>query len=201
MKKLQPIALATLLALGLASGAQAQTTTAPADSSQSTTTRAAVPEADRDFMKAAAESGHAEVQAARMAVAKSTNAEIKKYAQMLIDDHTKANAKLAQIAKSKNVSLPKEPSLMQKGKLQLLKRADGVDFDKRFAEDMGVDAHRKVIELFREEVANGRDPEVKAFAQETLPKLEQHLEMAQKLQNQTDKRDSDVNNKVNAPAK
>lgn len=201
MKKLQPIALATLLALGLASGAQAQTTTAPADSSQNTSTRATVPEADRDFIKAAAESGHAEVQAARMAVAKSTNAEIKKYAQMLIDDHTKANAKLAQIAKSKKVSLPKEPSLMQKGKLQLLKRADGVDFDKRFAEDMGVDAHRKVIELFREEVANGRDPEVKAFAQETLPKLEQHLEMAQKLQNQTDKRDSDVNNKVNAPAK
>lgn len=201
MKKLQPIALATLLALGLASGAQAQTTTAPADSSQNTSTRATVPEADRDFIKAAAESGHAEVQAARMAVAKSTNAEIKKYAQMLIDDHTKANAKLAQIAKSKNVSLPKEPSLMQKGKLQLLKRADGVDFDKRFAEDMGVDAHRKVIELFREEVTNGRDPEVKAFAQETLPKLEQHLEMAQKLQNQTDKRDSDVNNKVNAPAK
>lgn len=201
MIKLQPIALATLLALGLASGAQAQTTTAPADTSQNTATRATVPEADRDFIKAAAESGHAEVQAARMAVAKSTNAEIKKYAQMLIDDHTKANAKLAQIAKSKNVSLPKEPSLMQKGKLQLLKRADGVDFDKRFTEDMGVDAHRKVIELFREEVANGRDPEVKAFAQETLPKLEQHLEMAQKLQNQTDKRDSDVNNKVNAPTK
>ena len=86
----------TLLALGLASGAQAQTTTAPADSSQNTSTRATVPEADRDFIKAAAESGHAEVQAARMAVAKSTNAEIKKYAQMLIDDHTKANAKLAQ---------------------------------------------------------------------------------------------------------
>lgn len=48
MKKLQPIALATLLALGLASGAQAQTTTAPADSSQNTSTRATVPEADRD---------------------------------------------------------------------------------------------------------------------------------------------------------
>jgi len=98
-------------------------------------------------MKKAAEAGHAEVQAARLAVSKSTNAQVKKFAQMLIDDHTKANAQLEQIASAKGVKLPTEPSLMHKSKMQLMKMADGADFDKRFAEDMGVEAHRETIEL------------------------------------------------------
>lgn len=202
MKRLHPIFAAAVLTVGMASVGHAQSPAPSSDNARSTTsTRAAVPEVDRDFMKAAAESGHAELQAARLATTKSANAQIKSYAQMLIDDHTEANAQLTQIAKAEGVSLPTEPSLMQKGKLQLLKRADGLDFDKRFAEDMGVDAHRKVIELFREEVANGRDPQVKAFAQQVLPKLERHLEMAQQLQNQTDKRDSDANNRGGASSK
>lgn len=191
MKKLHPILVASLLAVGLATGAQAQSTQS-GTTAQGTTAgaRDAVPEADRDFMKKAAEAGHAEVQAARLAVSKSTNAQVKKFAQMLIDDHTKANAQLEQIASAKGVKLPTEPSLMHKSKMQLMKMADGADFDKRFAEDMGVEAHRETIELFREGIANGRDPQVKAFAQQVLPKLEQHLEMAQKMRTQLERRES-----------
>ena len=97
--------------------------------------------------------------AARLALSKTSNAQVKKFAQMLVDDHTKANAQLEQIASAKGVKLPTEPSLMHKSKLQLMKMADGKDFDERFTEDMGVDAHRETIEMFREEIANGRDPQ------------------------------------------
>lgn len=192
MKKLHPLLVASLLAVGLSTGAQAQSTpTRSASQAATANARDAVPEADRDFMKKAAEAGHAEVQAARLALSKTSNAQVKKFAQMLVDDHTKANAQLEQIASAKGVKLPTEPSLMHKSKLQLMKMADGKDFDERFTEDMGVDAHRETIEMFREEIANGRDPQVKAFAQQALPKLESHLEMAQQLRTQLERRESE----------
>jgi len=142
-------------------------------------------------MKKAAEAGHAEVQAARLALSKTSNAQVKKFAQMLVDDHTKANAQLEQIRQRQRRETATEPSLMHKSKLQLMKMADGKDFDERFTEDMGVDAHRETIEMFREEIANGRDPQVKAFAQQALPKLERHLEMAQQLRTQLERRESE----------
>lgn len=48
-------------------------------------------------------------------------------------------------------------------------------------ESMGLQAHRDTIELFEKGARDARDPEVKAFAQKTLPKLKQHLEMAQQV--------------------
>jgi len=37
------------------------------------------------------------------------------------------------------------------------------------------------VQLFRTEAGSGQDPALKAFAQKTLPILEQHLQMAQAL--------------------
>ena len=101
--------------------------------------------------------------------------------QQMVDDHTKNNEELAALAKSKGVDVPTEPSLMQKGKMKLLEHSDGQDFDRRYVESMGVKAHEDTIKLFRKGAADAKDPDVKAFAEKTLPKLEHHLQMAQEL--------------------
>ena len=99
-----------------------------------------------------------------------------------IEDHTKANQELETLASSKGVDLPDGPSLLQKGKSKLmLSTADGESFDRRYAESMGVEAHEDNIELFEKAVKEAEDPDVKAYAQKTLPKLQEHLEMARKL--------------------
>ena len=64
---------------------------------------------------------------------------------------------------------------------KLLGTADGADFDKRYMESMGLQAHRDTVALFEKGARDARDPDVKAFAQKTLPKLKQHLEMAQQV--------------------
>jgi putative membrane protein len=63
----------------------------------------------------------------------------------------------------------------------MLSTADGSDFDRRYAESMGVDAHEDTIELFEKAAGSAEDADIKAFAQKTLPKLQQHLKMAREL--------------------
>lgn len=200
MRKLQPIAAAALLAFCAASAVQAAHHGGPehgkaqsgAQMQQGAASQAgargSLAETDRDFMKAAAESGHMEIQASKMATSKSGDAQVKKYARHLIKDHAKADAELKKVARAKGVTLPTEPSAEQQAKLQPLQAASGADFDRQFVEIAGVEAHRATIERFRKEVAEGQDPQVKAFAQKTLPKLEQHLKMAEDLQGRTQAR-------------
>src|SRR5690606_30640297 len=108
---------------------------------------------------------------------------VKEFAKHMVEDHTKANEELRSLASSKGVELPDGPSLLQKGKSKLmLSTADGEDFDRRYMDSMGITAHEDTIELFEKAVKEAEDAEVKAFAQKTLPKLQEHLKMAQEIQ-------------------
>ncbi|MEW6704488.1 MAG: DUF4142 domain-containing protein [Pseudomonadota bacterium] len=137
--------------------------------------------ADAAFMKKAAESGLAEVQASQLAATKATHTQVKSFAQQMVDDHTKANDELKALAGAKGVELPAEPSMAQKAKLKLLQGAEGADFDKRYARDFGVKAHEDTVSLFQKESRRSKDAEVKAWADKTLPKLQHHLEMAKDM--------------------
>ncbi len=69
-------------------------------------TTGAVSAADQRFAREAAESGMAEVATSQLAMEKAANADVKTFAQRMIDDHTKANQELMQIAASKNITMP-----------------------------------------------------------------------------------------------
>jgi putative membrane protein len=137
---------------------------------------------DAGFLSQAAQNGHAEIESSKLAMEKATDPKVKEFAKRMIDDHTKANEELKALASSKGVEVPDDPSLLQKGKSKLmLSTADGADFDRRYAESMGVTAHEDTIELFEKAAKSAQDPEIKAFAQKTLPKLQEHLQMAQEM--------------------
>ncbi len=167
---------------GGASPGAAGSTAAPAGPAAGTTKGSSLARDDSGFLSQAAQNGHAEVEASKLAVEKATDPKVKAFAKQMIDDHTKANQELETLASSKGVELPSGPSLVQKGKSKLmLSTADGTDFDRRYAESMGVDAHKDTIELFQKAAQSAKDADVKAFAQKTLPKLQEHLKMAEEM--------------------
>ncbi len=133
-----------------------------------------------EFVDEASAKGLAEIEAAKMALKKSTSQDVKKFAQMMIDDHTEANRKLKQIAQQKGLEVADEADLMNKAKAMILKLREGESFDEAYANNQVV-AHEQTIELFRSYIQEGQDQEIKAFAQETLKKLEMHLREAQSL--------------------
>ena len=139
-------------------------------------------DADRRFVENAAQSGLAEVQASRMAQQKATHPQVRQFADRMVKDHTEANRKLARLARAAGAEVPTGPSLLQKGKLELLEHTGKDDFDARYIDHLGVDAHKDAIELFERQMQQGQDSGLVQFARETLPKLQDHLRMAQDLQ-------------------
>src|SRR5436190_10631309 len=74
-------------------------------------------EKDTDFAVAVADGGMLEVELGKLAQQKATSPEVKKFAQMMVDDHTKANEELMALAGTKNISLP--ASLSEKSQKKL----------------------------------------------------------------------------------
>ena len=135
---------------------------------------------DDTFMREAAQGGLAEVQDAQLAQQKGTGSEVKQFAGRMITDHNKANTDLQQIAQSKGLTPPAEPSSAQRSTHDKLAKLSGAQFDREYMQGQ-VSDHEQTVSLFRKEVDSGQDPQLKAFAQKYLPTLEDHLRMAKSI--------------------
>jgi len=139
-----------------------------------------------DFVDKAAAGGIAEVETSRLALEKSSSADVKAFANMMITDHSKANDELAALAKKNDIEVPDSTTLVKQAKEKILDMRDE-SFDAAYANNQ-VKAHEDTIELFKKEANTVTDDKVKGatalkgFSQQMLPALEKHLEMAKKLQ-------------------
>ncbi|EPL16153.1 DUF4142 domain-containing protein [Pseudomonas sp. CF161] len=146
------------------------------------TVGSAVAATSNSFVNDAAQGGINEVESAKLALEKSSAADVKAFAQQMVTDHTKANQELTALAKKLDIEVPDEASLTEKAKKMILEMRDE-SFDKAYANNQ-VKAHEDTVALFKKEAASSDNAELKAFAQQTLPTLEHHLDMAKKLQAQ-----------------
>lgn len=136
--------------------------------------------ADTNFINQAAMSGLAEVQEGQIAAQRGGRPAIRQFGQRMVTDHTQANQQLMQLAQSKGVTPPAAPDPQQMTEQQALQRLRGRAFDRAYVRDQ-VKEHQQAVQLFQQEVAQGTDPDVKSFAQQTLPTLQQHLQTAESL--------------------
>lgn len=137
---------------------------------------------DNDFMTEAAVGGMAEVELGKLASTKAQNADVKKFAQMMVADHTKANAELKTLAGGKGATLPTELDAKHKSSMTELQNLSGADFDKAYVAAQLAD-HEKTVKLFQTQSQSAADADVKAFAAKNLPTLQAHLEMVRNLNN------------------
>ena len=140
----------------------------------------AVAAADKKFMKEAAEGGLAEVELGKLASEKASSREVKDFGQRMVDDHSKANEELKQIAGTKGVTLPENLSAKDKMLKERLSKLNGENFDRAYMENMVKD-HKKDVADFNRERTSGKDNEVKQFAGKTLPTLKEHLKKAESI--------------------
>ena len=133
---------------------------------------------DLAFMNAAAPGGMAEVELGKMAAEKAINADVKAFAQKMVDDHSKANEELKKLAEQKNVKLPPDVMPTHKELIDKLSKLNGAEFDKEYVKAM-IEAHKKDVTAFENASKTAGDADVKEFATKTLPTLKMHLEMIQ----------------------
>lgn len=132
-------------------------------------------ENEKMFVQKAGTSGMGEVKLAEAATTKGTSEHVKTVAAKLVADHTKANTKLAALATAKSITIP-EPTEKDKKMQEHVLDKSGAEFDAAFLEHMAK-CHEKDIALFEKAAQELKDPELKAFAQQTLPVLKSHAEM------------------------
>jgi putative membrane protein len=146
------------------------------------TARAQAPDPDttaRHFLIMASIGNLQEVRSGNLAAQKAAHGDVKSFGQMMITDHNAAEQQLLQLAKSRNISLPEAATATPPDDLNL-KRASGNDFDRMYIHAM-VSGHAGTVMMFRNYAVTGKDPLVKAFAQQMLPTLKAHLEAIRAL--------------------
>jgi putative membrane protein len=141
-------------------------------------TSATLSSSERKFIEEAARGGVAEVELGKLAAQKGSSAEIKQFGQRMVNDHSKANDKLQQLASRKGVTVPNEMDAASKREYDKLQKLSGAGFDQEYIKAM-VQDHQKDVKDFQEEQKSAKDADLKTFVTTTLPTLEEHLKLAQ----------------------
>jgi putative membrane protein len=135
---------------------------------------------DSQFASAAAMGGMAEVKLGQLAQDKSTNDAVKAFGKRMFEDHTKAGDDLKAAAVKSNINLPSDISARDQATYDRLAKLSGSAFDQAYARNMVRD-HVHDVAAFKNESANGTDPNIKSFATDTLPTLQEHLKAARQM--------------------
>jgi putative membrane protein len=133
------------------------------------------------FVQKAGTANTAEIRAAQIALQKTSNPEVKDFAQLMVNDHTKIGDELKAVAQKQNLKMPEGVDSKPQAMLDRLQSQSGARFDRTYAKGMVKD-HRKAVKLFQTYAKNGTNAELKQFAQQTLPTLQDHLRKAEDLQ-------------------
>ena len=140
---------------------------------------------DATFMMTAASSNMLEIEAGKMAAEKATNPEVKKFAKMMVDHHTKATQEMKPLASQMGVTMPKTLMPMHKSMLDKLSGKSGTEFDEAYM-DLMETAHKMDIAMFEAKSKNATSPSLKALTTKTLPMLRSHHTQADSVETTVD---------------
>jgi putative membrane protein len=136
---------------------------------------------DRQFVENAVRSNMAEYELGKLAEQHAASPEVKQFAERMVSDHGKAGEELREVAQHEGTTLPDRPRHSEKREMGKLAKLGGAQFDRAYIDHMVKD-HRKDVKEFQEEAQKAKDPQVKQVAEQMLPTLKEHLQMAEQAQ-------------------
>jgi putative membrane protein len=132
---------------------------------------------DSMFLRQAAEINLAEVELGQFAKENASAQTVKDFAQRMITDHSNAQHTLKMLAAGKNVTLPDQLDAKDMALYTRLTKLSGTAFDRAYINAM-VQGHTQAVAKFKSESKAATDPDVRSYASNTLPTLEEHLKLA-----------------------
>jgi putative membrane protein len=134
---------------------------------------------DKLFVLCAAIDNQYEIMLSQQAAQKAQNPEVKKLAQMIMQDHQQATQQLQKVAQQMQMQVPQGlPSLKQQ-EIQIIASLPSDQFDKQYVAKMH-ESHAKDVAAFGGQMSLARSQELKQFVAQTLPKLQQHQQHVQR---------------------
>jgi putative membrane protein len=139
---------------------------------------------DAKFARDIAQANLAEIETGKLAASKAQSDAVKQFAQHMVDEHSKLLKQGSDLAAAKGMQVPSAPGLEHQAAKTKLQVVTPASFDRAYMEQMVKD-HNTTLELLNRTVAEASDPQLRAQAQQAIPHVQQHLEMAQRLAAQT----------------
>ena len=136
--------------------------------------------ADVSAMKQLAQANLSEIAAGKAATEKAQSPDVKSFGQKMVDDHTKMLEDLRALAKRKDVALPQDADVKDMAQMKLMERKSGAEFDQAYMEHMVKD-HEKDVKDTENIAAKAKDAEFKAAVQKAHAKIQEHLQLAQRI--------------------
>ncbi len=185
-RSLSALALVLLAAAGLnwALPALAQGSGSPAASpapaaGSARSSKAA--EEEREMVEDLAHAHLAEVEASRLALDKTQNAQVRSFAQQMVDEHTQAYQALQQLGQKKQMAVPSETDFQHKALATALRLLSGDTFNRQYIRQVGINDHRRTVDVLMKLQQTSADADLKAYAAKSLPLVERHLAQAREL--------------------
>jgi putative membrane protein len=169
---------------------------------------------DDDFVRDVAMKNRAETELSRMALDKSAAADVKTFAQMMVDDHSAAGNKLESVASGARFELPAQLDDKHRKIADDLSAKQGVEFDREYMKAM-IDGHQDLIAKLESRLdvqsvadwktaaakrddmvrpiasGDGVTMKINQWAAETYPVAQKHLDAARTLENAVKRRSTD----------
>lgn len=137
-------------------------------------------EADQQFVRKALEGGAAEVELGQLAEQKSASGDVKRFAQKMVQDHTRLGERMKPIAQHLGVREPKGPSKKDKELIARLEGLAGPQFDEVYIRAMVKD-HKEDLKEFKSEAQMAQNPDLKQAAQQGAEVISQHLQIIERI--------------------
>lgn len=176
MKRHHLLATAAMLLVSAPALSLAQTP-APA---KTVTEKGQMAQQDMTFAEKAAISDMFEIQAGKLAQDQAKEQGVKQFGSHMVADHTKTSDAMKTMAREKSMTLPAKLDSEHQQKLDKLRGLKGDQFDSAYLQGQ-MDAHQTAVTLFRQQAENGKDADLRRFAEQSLPTLEQHLRQVRDL--------------------
>jgi len=135
---------------------------------------------DQTFVKEAARGGVAEIKLGKLAESNGSSEVVKAFGTRMVAEHTNAGDKLKQAADQEHITLPSDLGPKGQATYDALSKLNGAEFDRAYAQDMVKD-HQQDLRDFQREGSQGNDDVIKAFAADTVPMIQQHLDQAKEM--------------------
>ena len=135
---------------------------------------------DANIIKETAADGQAEVRMGEIGVRKAHAAPVRALAEKIVSDHMKMDKDLIALAHKKNVDTTAAEESKSASKDDKLEMLNGQDFDSGFLKDLE-SAHKKAVEKFESSIKKSADPQLKAYLENELPTIQEHLNKIEHL--------------------
>jgi len=162
------------VALSLAACGRADTTAQSAGQQQAT---AAASKVDATFINTAGRLGLAEARLAQLAATTAADRATRDFATKVAADHATVDPQLAALAQDQGLAPASDLDAAHETLYRQLQTLRGPAFDRAYMTDQLRDL-TMLIEAYQSEADSGKIPQVRSFAQQYLPMMQQHLQLA-----------------------